>query len=33
MNIKLPKAQKVALEAKLKKRLQGLLNADVFELC
>ena len=33
MNVKLPKAQKVALEAKFKRRLQGLLKADVFELC
>ena len=33
MNVKLVKTQKVALEAKFKRRLQGLLKAEVFELC
>ena len=33
MNVKLTKTQKVALEAKFKRRLQGILKADVFELC
>ena len=33
MNVKLTKTQKVALEAKFKRRLQGLLKADVFVLC
>ena len=33
MNIKLTKTQKIALEAKFKRRLKGLLKADVFELC
>ena len=33
MNLKLSKTQKMNLEAKYKKRLQGLLKADIFELC
>ena len=33
MNSHLPKQQKAALEAKYKKRLRGLLKADIFELC
>ena len=33
MNVNLSKTQKLTLEAKYKKRLHGLLKADVFELC
>ena len=33
MNAKLPRTQKATLDAKFKRRLQGLLKADVFELC
>ena len=33
MNVTLDKKQKAALEGKFKRRLQGLLKADVFELC
>ena len=33
MNIKLDKKKKAALEGKFKRRLQGLLKADIFELC
>tara|TARA_B100000768_G_C11142731_1_gene316797 strand:+ start:60 stop:419 length:360 start_codon:yes stop_codon:yes gene_type:complete len=33
MNMNLPKSQKAAMEAKYKKRLHGLLKADIFEIC
>jgi len=33
MNVDLLKKQKAVLEAKFKKRLKGLLKAEVFELC
>ena len=33
MNMNQPKSQKAAMEAKYKKRLHGLLKADIFEIC
>jgi len=33
MNVKLDKLQKATLEAKFKKRLKGLIKADIFKLC